>query len=128
MDHDVLHVRIVGFNVLVHMLSDCMRIDQGDVTVDRDLQVHIDLVAELPCVKQVDLLHTGLLQNETAELLLEIFTAGSIQHFRDCVLDNVIRDLQDQDADDQTGNRIHERETQLGQADTDERAYGRDGV
>ena len=57
MYHNVFHIGKVALDSVVYALRDLMSCDQRDVSLDGDLEIHIYLVAELPRVQQVDVLH-----------------------------------------------------------------------
>ena len=59
-NHDVLHIRKIPLDIPMNVLGDGVGVDQGNIPPDRDFQIHICLIAELPGVQQVDLYHTLL--------------------------------------------------------------------
>ena len=128
MDHDVLHIGEFPFNGAVDPFGDPVGIDQRNIRFHCDFQIHIDFVSKLPCMQQVDPFNAVLCADKGAQTLLKLVIAGSIKHFADSITGDFKSDFENQCADDQACDGIHDRETQLGHPDADKRSDGGDRV
>lgn len=128
MDHDVLDIREVVLHVGMDLFRDFMGLTQGFVPIHLDLQVDIDLVAEHSGAEQVHADHALFVGHVIPQGLLVVGTAGGVQQLGDSVLQNVVGDLEDKEADDHAGHRVQHREAQHSAGDADEGADGGQGV
>ena len=124
MNHDVLDLVKAFLNGGVDGLGNGVAFPQGDIAVGRDLQIHIDPVAEDPGLDQIHSQHTGLGGGALADLLLHIRITGVIHHFYNGILENIVCGLEDEQADHQAGNGIQNGIALSGGGDADEGTYG----
>ena len=59
--HYVFYVREVFLYIAVNMLCNCVGVNQSDISLNGNLQVYINFISELPCVKEVYAKDAGLL-------------------------------------------------------------------
>lgn len=128
MDHDVLDIREAVLHVGVDLFRDLVGLTEGFVAVHLDLQIDVDLVAEHSGAEQVHADHALFFGHIIPQGLLVVGAAGGVQQLGDSVLQNVVGDLEDEEADDHAGHRVQHREAQHGAGDADEGADGGQGV
>ena len=97
---------------------------KAQAAVGPDLNVDVDAVAEFTRTEHIHLLYAGLPLRAGADRGFCLFRAGTVDHLIDGFAEDLIGGFQDEQADEDTGDRIQDRETQAGTADTDEGANG----
>ena len=126
--HHMLHFGVFLFHIFVYSLRNFVCLGQRYITLYGDFKIDIYFISELSGMQKIDAFHTRLTFDEAPEFLLKSVVTGSIQHFRDGIPDNIISDFQNEQADDQAGNGIHDRKAQPGHSDADKGTDRGDGI
>ena len=124
----MLDIGKIGFHIVMNPFSHRMAFPQCFVTIHFNFQIHIDLVSEHTGAQHIHTNDIFLCSDVLPQLPIIIFSTGGVKHFGQCVFEDVISYLQDTQADDHTGNRIHHRKAEHSTADTQKGTDGGKGI
>ena len=81
MNHDVLDIIKVFFHLSMNALCNLMSICEGLISIDGDLCINIDLIAEHSGMKHIQPVYPILSRNKICQFFLVFTAACGIQHF-----------------------------------------------
>ena len=112
MNHAVFYRAEVCFDGVVDVFRDLMGALQRLRAVGPDFHVHIHAVAEHTGIEKIQTEHSRLRKDKIPHPSFCDSVAGRVQHAVQRLPENVYRNLQDEQADDQTGGGIRPGETE----------------
>ena len=121
-DHDVLHRGEIILDGVMSCFGDSMRFEERLVAVYRDVNIDVDLVAELARVQLVDANDALLFFDAGADLVVDDFLARRVSDLVDGAGDNVVGYFQNDDADDDRGYGIADGHAQHRSSNTKQSA------
>ena len=100
-----------------------MPLAQCYAAVGGNLKIHINLPPEFSCAKHIHLYNTFLLFGTATDLRLGFGITGVVDHPVCCLAEDVYRNLEDEQADYDAGNRLHYAYAQQSSPDTDQSTH-----
>ena len=109
MHHNVLDLREVCFNGIVHDLCCFVCLFQRFLRIGGNFHIDIDFIAKFARAQHIQTQHARLLLNAGAHFLFQFRLAGMIHHLIGGIQKNLRGCLCDKHTNDQAGNRIQHR-------------------
>ena len=102
MYHDMLHLGETGLNGGMYGFGYFVSLRKAEVSVNPDLQVHIDPGSEHTGLQHIHTKNTVLFQNTVPELRFRGFVTAMVHHLIDGIPEDVDGHLEDEQADHKT--------------------------
>ena len=95
MHHNMLYFRKSLFDIVMHFFGHIMCILKRDGSVQSYFNINVDFISKNSSSKYVNLMNIWIAHYAVAKLSLHFFVTGVVNHFVDCIFENIGSSLYD---------------------------------
>ena len=95
MHHNMLYFRKSLFDIVMHFFGHIMCILKCDGAIQSNFNINIDLISKTSSSKYIDLMTVWIAHYAGTKLSLHFFVTGVVNHFVDCIFENIGSSLYD---------------------------------